>query len=88
MDPPSEFRRGDRTAEQVSLREAAAEQLHTVSLRLRFDGFGKRNHPQSVREVGDRPDHRGGVIVVDRVGDERAVDLQQLDREMAQSAQR
>src|SRR5439155_23512844 len=53
-----------------------------------LDAFGDNLHPQRVRESSDRVDDRRGLVVVLELTDERAVDLDRVDRQVSQITDR
>ena len=74
---------GQRVAEQVALREVAAERAQRLELRRRLEPFGDRGQLERVREADDRLDDARVLRLAAEAVDEAAVDLQRLDRESA-----
>src|SRR5688572_13611851 len=62
--------RGDRLAEQVTLRFVAAEESEEFRLFLRFHAFGHHLEAQRVRQRNDRGDQSHGVRIVRKLLDE------------------
>ncbi len=75
------FTRGKWSVEKIALQLITAEQRQYSRLLLRFDAFRDYFHSQRLRERDDAAhDYRLGAVVGDR-DDERAIDLQRVDRQ-------
>ena len=59
-----------------------------VHLRLRLDALGGHGHAERLRHRDDRRDDRSAAVIGFDFREEAAVDLQVIDREFAQVAQR
>src|SRR5690606_17340662 len=80
---------GLRSTEQVTLAVTAAERDQAFALDARLDALRDRLQVQRAGQREDRADH--GMAAVPRVAefrDKRTIDLERLQREMAQVAQR
>ena len=75
--------RGHRPPEQEALPERAPPGDQELELIDRLDALGDRAHPQPIRELQHRRDQRRGAGVVRQAHDARAIDLQDLAREVA-----
>jgi hypothetical protein len=76
-----------RSLEKKPLGHVAVELAHRRELPLGFDALGDRPKAERVRETHEvGRDRRVPRVVLDAL-DERAVDLDQVDREAAQLAQ-
>ena len=73
---------------RVALHLGAAGAAHQLELLLGLDPLGRGLDAEACPEIGDRPDdHRAAAVALD-VLDERAVDLDLVERERAQIAER
>ena len=79
---------GDRTGEEVALPEGAAHLAEAVSLRRLLDPLGDRLQVERAGEADDRLHEPCLAWVVDDVVDELLGDLQLVDREPLQVAER
>ena len=77
-----------RAAEEIALAEAAAHLPEALGLGGMLDPLGHRREPERVAEPQDRVDERFIRAVADELVDERLRDLQRLDRELGETAQR
>src|SRR5690349_21665176 len=83
--------RGLRRAEQEALADLAAELQEELALRLVLDPFGDHLHAERACEREDRAHDCAGTRIARRareLGDERAVDLERLQRELMQIRER
>src|SRR3954469_19712271 len=76
-----------RRGEQVALGAVAAEPAERVELAGGLDALGDRLEPQAARDVDDRADDRRVVLLLAQPVDERAVDLDRVDRHALQARQ-
>src|SRR5881396_1027639 len=77
-----------RPPEQVALRLVATFLLQELQLGIGLDAFGQHRQAQAAAEAEHGADDGGGLIVaIDRL-DERAVDLDLVERERAQVRER
>src|SRR6185369_10407195 len=75
--------------EDVTLDEAAAEVADELQFLWRFNTFSGRLHLEVGRQADHRPDQRGvAALQVRGAGDEGAVDLDLVERDALQVAQR
>ena len=77
-----------RTAEQVALQLLAAGQAELFRLLGRFDALGRDGHAEPLGDVADGADDDAVVVARRQVLDEGAVDLDLVEGEAAQVAQR
>ena len=77
-----------RSREQVPLAQRAAEADEPFGLVGLLDALGNDLEPERPPEIDDRPGDRGPLAGRRDAGDERAVDLQDVDREALEVAQR
>ena len=70
-----------------ALREVAAARRQRVGLGRALDAFRDRHEPERVRDLHDGPDEQRARPAED-VAHERAVDLQQVDRELLEVRER
>src|SRR5436190_13915214 len=82
-----DLRRLGRTPEVVALREVAAETLESVGLLDGLDTFADHLQPERLAEVDDRL-HQRGAFARSEVAAERAVDLEDVDRQLTQASER
>src|SRR4051794_377997 len=76
-------------AEVIPLQEVALERDQALELALRLDALGHRPHAERAGHADDRrDDRRVALSVLAEVVDEGAVDLDHLDRVLAQVAER
>src|SRR5437763_6765709 len=80
--------RRQRPGVVVALGLAAAQPAQHGRLQRRFDAFGDHAHAQGVSQPDHGRDDRGVVGVVAEAGHERLVDLEDVDREPLQVAER
>jgi hypothetical protein len=78
----------DRAAEQIALDLMAAFLPEDFGLRLILDPFRQRFHAQRIGQRRDRADHRIGVAPQRQVTDKALVDLELVEGEGAQIAER
>src|SRR5260370_33564036 len=83
-----EFRLRYGPAVQIALRLVAAFTYEIVELRLGLHPFGDGRHVKCVRQPDDRRDERTAFAVGGQTGGESAIDLQSIDRQLGQAAQR
>src|SRR6266850_4136876 len=83
-----DFLRWQRLAEQKALQLVAAVGAQELALLDRLDPFGDDFQPQTMAERDDALGDRHVVRIVGYVLDERAVDLDAVDREALQVSQR
>src|SRR4051794_41729764 len=76
-----ELVRAHRRGEQVALRAMAAEALEGLQLLDGLDALGDRAEAEAVGDVDDRTDDRRVVLLGAEAVDERAVDLDGVDRD-------
>jgi len=74
-------------AQQIALHLGAAGAAHQLELVLGLDPFGGRLDAEAGAQAGYRLDDRDVLAAVAGAGDERAVDLDPVEREAAQVAQ-
>ena len=77
-----------RPAQVVALRDVAAELGQAVPDLLRLDALGDDLEPEVAAEVDRRAHDRGVVLVAGHVHDERLVDLDLVDRQPLEVAER
>src|SRR6185369_5529268 len=80
--------RGERVTEQEALRVVASERPQRLELGRRLESLGDRRQLERVCEPDDRLDDAGVLRLAAEPADERAVDLQRLDREALEVRQR
>src|SRR4051794_17553568 len=85
---PAGFACRHRAGEVVALCEAAAHFAQGGQLAELLDAFGHGRHAEALAELDDRVGERGVVGQRAEPLDERAVDLQRVDREAPQVGQR
>jgi hypothetical protein len=81
------FRR-DRGREIEALAQATAQLADAHELLLALDPFRKHVHAQGLFELDDRPHQDRNLAPTAQGGDERTVDLQDVDREPLEVAER
>src|SRR5678816_2938305 len=82
------FSRGERLRKQKSLRVAATNLLQPPQLLPRFDAFGNDVRADASRQSDDAFDDSGAIVCLGgETADERAIDLQRVDREAMEIAQ-
>ena len=74
-------------AEVVALGGAAAQGAQALGLFLALDPFGDGHQTQGLGDLDDGLGQAGRVVIGQR-GDERAVDLEDVDRELLEVGQR
>ena len=79
---------GLRARVEVALRAIAAELAQALLLLARLDALGDDRQPDGVGHVDRRLDDRAVVGVAVDAGDERAVDLEHVEREALEVAER
>src|SRR5262249_49489648 len=79
--------RRQRPCQQVPLPAVAAELLKLPKLLVALDPLGRNAQLQALRQRDDRPDDRGVTAAGPDLADERAVDLDRVDREPIEVAQ-
>lgn len=79
---------GGRAADEVTLRGVAAEGGNEVEGVLGFHSFRHDPQAQRVGELNRRPHDRQGLGVPGNAGEEAAVQLELIDRHLAQVGQR
>ena len=77
-----------RRREQVALAAVAAELAQAGELGLVLDALGDRAQAEAAAELDERLDQRVALVRARRRGDERAVDLQRVDRQLLQVGER
>src|SRR6516165_5020948 len=77
-----------RRAEQVTLHLGAAEPAQQLALRLGLDAFGRRRHVERGGNVHHGLHDRRGTVGFGNVADKAAVDLDLVEREALQIAER
>lgn len=77
-----------RPAVEISLDLAASFFEHADKMSLRLDAFGNRGDPEAVAEIGNRLDNGRRFRALDRILDERTVDLDLVEGEGAQMGER
>src|SRR5580704_17852378 len=83
-----DFRQRLRLAEQEALRLHASLRAQNFKLLLGLDTFRRRDHAKARAEPGDGADDRDAIVFLAEFVDERAIDLDLVERETAQIAQR
>ena len=78
----------DGAAEQVPLSDPAAHDSQKIELSGRFDPFGDDSDRQAVRKIDHCGDDRRDLGIFGHLLDERHVELDDVDREIAQVCQR
>ena len=78
----------ERRAEQEALHLVAALRLQEDVLLRRLDPFGHDDEPHAAPHGDDRARDRRVVGALRQPGDERAVDLQRVDREALEVRER
>src|SRR4051794_36239181 len=79
---------GRRATEVVALRQRAAGVAEELVLRRGLDTLGDGGHPEAAGEREDGADDRRGLRVLGGGGQEGAVDLEDVDGQLAQARQR
>src|SRR5579859_7482048 len=81
---------GDRTrlADQIALRLRAALAAQHVELLGGLDAFRGRDHTEAPPQARDGPNDRERIVARRKLAHERAIDLDLVEREAAQIAQR
>src|SRR4051794_30444319 len=79
---------GGEPREQVALGELATELPHPAELLLGLHPLGHHTGTQSAGHLGDRGDDGGVAAVAAQLGHERAVDLEEREREALHVAER
>ena len=77
-----------RRAEQIALHLRTTERAQHFALLLGLDAFGRRRHAARGGDIDDRLDDAGRALRLADIGDEAAVDLDLVEREALQIAQR
>src|SRR4051812_1779594 len=77
-----------RPGEVEALPEVAAERPQFGELQRRLDALGRHRQAERVTQSHDRGDDRGVVGIVTEAVDEGAVDLEGVDRQRLQVAER
>src|SRR5258708_10605381 len=77
-----------RPAVQIPLRLVAAYTYEIVELCLGLHTLGDGGHVKCVRQTDDGRDERTAFAVGGKTGRERAIDLQRIDGQLGQAAQR
>src|SRR6185437_6605204 len=77
-----------RRAEQVALHLRAAFGLQDFELLLGLHAFGGRDHAEAAAQARDRANDCQAVVLIAEFFDERTIDLDFVEREAAQVAQR
>src|SRR5581483_10061478 len=88
IEEPLDLSRGRRASEEVALAEAAAELPQALRLRRMLDALRHGRQAERIREAQDRVDERLVRILADELVHERLRNLQRLDRELREPAQR
>src|SRR5690606_23511995 len=78
---------GDRPGQVIALQPVAVCQAQEGGLPLGLNAFGNDRHPERLAEVDDRGKDRRSVMGGIQTGNEAAIDLQRVERELAQIAQ-
>src|SRR5450756_257412 len=79
---------GHRPAEQITLAFVATLRRHQLQLLFRLDAFGDHDFVEAGAEAGDGADDGAGVALVAEIADERLVDLDLIEGELAQVVER
>src|SRR5690349_17616064 len=79
---------GQRHADQVALHLVAAQEAQQPRVLLGLDALGDHPQPQRVRERDDGRHQRERARVLAHAHHERAVDLERLDRQLCEVAER
>ena len=77
-----------RAAQQIALHRRAAHLGKHVDLLLRLDAFRDDLELEALRHRDDRARDRGALLALDRVRGERVVELQLVERQLAQVGER
>src|ERR1700676_2733869 len=77
-----------RPAEQVALSEVHPQRFQLLELRVGFHAFGSDRHAQTACEGHDRRYDRRTLVTLREIANERLVDLDLVERERRQAAQR
>ena len=85
---PSVGSAGNRPAVQIPLRFVAARLLQKLELLLRLDPLGHGRHVECARQTDDGRHQRAAALVLGNAAREIAVDLQCVDRQLREAAQR
>src|SRR5580704_6601772 len=75
-----------RPAEQIALHLHAALGAQDFELLLGLDAFGRGDHAEARAEPRHRADDGDAIVFLAKLADERAVDLDLVEREAAQIA--
>src|SRR5690606_27538560 len=87
-DQVQHLRCGDRLAEIIALDEVAAERPQKVELRLRLDALRDDREIHRLAQRDERLDEGVGGRIESDLAHEAAVDLELVERELAQIADR
>src|SRR5450756_1444449 len=88
FQPGADGTPGHRPAEQITLAFVATLRRHQLHLLFRFDAFGDHDFVEASAEAGDGADDGAGIALVAEIADERLVDLDLIERELAQVVER
>src|SRR5690348_789928 len=83
-DHAQKLRQPERRAQQEALDLGAPRRAQRRELRLRLDSLGHGRHVEAAGKPDDRPHDRGGGLLAGQIGHEGAVDLDLVEREIAQ----
>ena len=87
-DPAGERVRGERAAQVVALGEVAAQRGEALERQLVLDALGDHLQPEVVAEVDRRAHDDQVALVLQHRRDERAVDLELVDRQALEVGKR
>src|SRR3569623_942117 len=88
LDDGWNFGRRNRFAEEVTLHFIAAFRRNIIKLRDSLHALGRSTHAEALSEADDRPDDHLRAFSIRQIANERLIDLQLVEREAAQIAQR
>src|ERR1035437_3132153 len=88
FEPGADGIPGHGATEQITLAFVATLRRHQLHLLFRLDAFSDHGFVEAGAEAGDGTDDGAGVALVAEIADERLVDLDLIERELAQVVER
>src|ERR1039458_4089548 len=88
VEPDADGLPGHGAAEKIALAFVATLRSHQLQLLFRFDALGDHGLVETGAETGDGANDRPGVALVAKIADERLVDLDLMEGELAQIVER
>src|ERR1019366_1722937 len=88
FEPGADGIPGHGATEQITLAFVAILRTHKLHLLFRFNAFSDHGFVEASAETGDGANDRPGVALVSKIANERLVDLDLMERELAQVVER